>query len=284
MTWPNLRFPITYNVSEDASDEIRRAQRDQLTRDLESALRDIFNSEEFKTSFPKAPSPPPFVPKDPLCGKARFRLRDQPLGVHIPVESQLIGRPQAIDVYLMDGAATWLRVMPQDDPERIWLNEDLRDLALKLSTVPLIPSVGDIRHVRADDGFGYYRDINAEKTSAVSFLFQSGEIWIIRVLPNTVAFPFDEIALSAALEACVSFLGDALKVPPPYRWIVGIEGIKGRPMYIPSRSNRSSSPCLTDTIERQGAYQASNVASEALRPFFEQVFDQCGLRRANVIG
>jgi hypothetical protein len=68
-------------------------------------------------------------------------------------------------------------------------------------------------------------------------------------------------------------------IPGPYRWIVGIEGFKDRHLYIPNRPERIGVPCLTDLVEEQGQYQKGDDAAELLRPFFERVFDQCGVQR-----
>jgi hypothetical protein len=64
----HLRFPITYNLPENSSDEIRQVQRDALVKSFEKALRSVFESEEFKAKFLKEPAP---TPEDPVKGVIR---------------------------------------------------------------------------------------------------------------------------------------------------------------------------------------------------------------------
>lgn len=44
----HLRFPITYNLPENSTEEVRQIQRDDFTRLLEKALRTILESEGFR--------------------------------------------------------------------------------------------------------------------------------------------------------------------------------------------------------------------------------------------
>jgi hypothetical protein len=54
----HLRFPITYNLPENSSGEVRQAQREAMVKTFEKALKLVFESEEFKAKLPKEPEPP----------------------------------------------------------------------------------------------------------------------------------------------------------------------------------------------------------------------------------
>ena len=54
----SLRFPIVYELPEDASESVRRTERDQLARKIETALRTVFESEEFKAKVVAAARKP----------------------------------------------------------------------------------------------------------------------------------------------------------------------------------------------------------------------------------
>jgi hypothetical protein len=56
----HLRHPITYDCPADADEQKRKHVREQLAKDLERAVRDVLNSEEFRSSRPPPPSPPVF--------------------------------------------------------------------------------------------------------------------------------------------------------------------------------------------------------------------------------
>jgi hypothetical protein len=281
----SFRFPITYNLPDGATSSARNIEREQLANSLERALRGIFESEEFKATLPKAPTRPPFPRKAPKNGRARFRPPNDPLGfVRDPV-AQLIGSPQANPVYLAEGPATWLRLMPSYDPGRKWLTQELKQSELGLLTLgmaPLMQSRGNIGFLQADDGCGYrtiYDDTNT--VYSVSYVFDTAEVWIINAwvarMPGYLQL--DEDSFIKTLDACASFL-DRLGCAQPYQWAVGMEGVIGRNLIIPNdRYNRTIGPCLSDLIEDEGVYRKGDNIPELLRPFFEKVFDQCGVRR-----
>ena len=82
-----------------------------------------------------------------------------------------------------------------------------------------------------------------------------------------------------SIESCAEFLGN-LGIQEPYRWVAGIEGAKDRQLHIPNRYDRTWGPCMTDSMQLEGTYQKGDNTAELLRPFFENVFDQCGVQRA----
>ena len=86
------KFPIQYEVPEGAPDDERRAQRAQLAKVLESAIRNVLNSEEYKASLPKPEPPPPVKYREPLQGRARFWPEGEPVGyANNPMRSLVLG-------------------------------------------------------------------------------------------------------------------------------------------------------------------------------------------------
>jgi hypothetical protein len=53
----HMRFPITYTLAENASEEERKAARNALTKSFEGALRTIFESADYKAQVQSAPLP-----------------------------------------------------------------------------------------------------------------------------------------------------------------------------------------------------------------------------------
>jgi hypothetical protein len=53
----HTRFPITYTLAENASEEERKAARNALTKSFEGALRTIFESADYKAQFKWARPP-----------------------------------------------------------------------------------------------------------------------------------------------------------------------------------------------------------------------------------
>ncbi|MFI5089768.1 MAG: hypothetical protein ACHP7P_06895 [Terriglobales bacterium] len=274
------RFPIRYNLPDGAPDAARQVEREKLAKQLETALRLIFESEEFRAKLPKPPEPPPFPRKEPMNRHARFRPPGQPLGVGDPVAAELLGLSAKEGIYLSEGPAMWLRLMPTSDPGKAWLIRDLQEKALALAPLPLMsPSTGSFGFVRGQDGGGYYPGTGGNKTPAVAYVFVTGEVWLINTWPlRSGLIPLEEERFTKSLEDCATFL-DRLGAPRPYSWIVGIEGVQNYSLSIPSRSDRTFGPCLTDVVEKEGTYKKDDNAAELLRPFFEKIFDQCGTRR-----
>jgi hypothetical protein len=272
----HLRFPITYDLPDGASDAVRRAVREQLAKELEAALRAVFESEAFKSALPKAPEPPPFRRKEPLNGRARFRSQGKPLGAaNDPLMGLVERKPE--NIYLSDGPAMWLRLMPAYSPDRMWLISKLAEQAGSLAVLPLTSfGAGSIGLVKAADGCGYYPVTGDQMTPAVSFIFESGEVWAIKVFGGlATSIPFEERKFIRSVEHCADFL-DRLGAPGPYRWVAGIADVEGWPLFSDSFNGRLGR-CMAEVIEVEGAYRKGERAEESLRPFFEKVYDQCGV-------
>ena len=276
-----MRFPITYNVPENAPASLRQEERKKLSEKLENALRGVFESSDYKESLPKKPQPALFKCKDPMEGRARFRRKGERIGVYVDPISAIVGKRETRDVYLSGTPATWLRLMPVADPGRKWLLQSLQAQATPLAILPLMPSAGGIYSVHESDGCGYFRTYDeSQPAPGVAFVFETGELWVINASPSRTSahIQLSEEGFTLSLTQCASFL-ELLGISAPYRWIVGIEGFKGRYLYIPNRLERIGLPCLADLIEEEGKYEKGDDAAVLLQSFFERVFDQCGVQR-----
>jgi len=284
----HLRHPIQYHCTVDADDETRARARNSLAKQLEGAIRAVIESDEFKASLPQPPKPPPFPAREPLDGRGRFRSKGQPIGVSHDRGSE------THDVHLTEGSAIWLRVMPQIDSGKRWSSVELQEAATQTNglLMPINSGQGGYGYIRAQDGFGvrFMMGNDAEPTPCVVFIFKTGEVWTIDSYLVTVtrqqtpsAIPLDEKSFAKSLGAYSRFLS-RLEVEPPYRWIAGMEGVKGRGLFVPAPPGRVSfsSPrgsCLVDHIEVEGLHSPSDSARKSLRPFFDAIFDNCGLER-----
>jgi hypothetical protein len=175
--------------------------------------------------------------------------------------------------------------MPVTDPGRTWLVLELKEPAMKLATLPLAPSGGDVGFLRSNDGCGYYRTTgggqDAYKTTyGVAYVFTTGEVWTINALigRSGLFFELNESGYTKSIEGAASFL-ESLGINGPYRWVVGIEGIRNNHLRIPTRYDRVWGPCMTDMVKHEGLYQKGDDLVRLLDPFFDEVYDQCGLER-----
>lgn len=223
------------------------------------------------------------IPVEPRQGQARFRIKDQPLGVNwenLPYRSEY-------EVFLSAGSAMWLRLMVKNKIEQTWSLIELHNHALK-NNVCLQPFLWtNLRYLRAEDGFGTYSVNNlgdTEWTDSVAFAFETGEVWIIDTFilgADTQGLPFLTIApeFVRTLERCGVFLR-SLGIAPPFHWIAGIEGVKGRILRLPQvnilSEFSSGGICLSDTIKAEGTYDTQQSPGKALQSFFNQLFHKCG--------
>jgi hypothetical protein len=282
----HLRYPILYNCPADADDTIRKKERDALARVIEKALQTILSSEDFQTSLRSPGVSPTFSAHEPNDGPGKFRKPGDALGVS---EASFVhtGTP----IYLTKGPVVWFRLMPILNPNRTWLVTELKKAATQDGFLhPLGEGWRDFGFLRNHDGFGIYAGRQSEnETSTAVFAFTNGEVWatnsyILQALRSdkqNVIPPYEK-ELQTALTEYARFL-EKLGIKPPYRWIAGMEDLKGRGVIDPTgslaafRGPRGS--CLEDYIVSEGLYTPGSHLGHTLRPFFEKLFDSCGVER-----
>jgi hypothetical protein len=267
------RLPITFNLPEDASAEIRKAQREELARDLEVALKAILTSDAYKTALVK-----PVTYREPLDGRARFRAKGRPLGYGVHPLNEVIGGKQE-SVKLVEGAATWLRVAPSVSIAKPLELSQIHEKIVGIAYMPLCEASESLK-VRSDDGYGFCGIID-EYAISVTFAFTDGEVWSIgtwslQCLPDIIAL--DERRYAATLTKSTEFLA-TLGIAGPYRWVAGMEGVEGRSLGVANTFNRARGTCAADLIEETGLFSTGDDAANKLEPFFRRLFDLCGVRR-----
>jgi len=227
----HLRNPIAYDCPECLGEEDRRKVRDRLSKDLESAIRAVLDSDEFKSALPKSPEPPKFVERPAADGRGRFKL----VGESVGVASRRFGDIQQL--FVSAGPTTWLRVMPSNSPGREWSVDELASAMQSPYVRPLSIGWGGYSDLRTHEGFGIYGALAGERgqTRAIVFAFTSGEVWSIdsylleayRDNKDRPTVPSDEKPFRVALAAYANLLVK-LGITPPFRWIAGMENLKGR--------------------------------------------------------
>jgi hypothetical protein len=90
----------------------------------------------------------------------------------------------------------------------------------------------------------------------------------------------EESKFAESLQQCAMFLNDRLNIPGPYHWVTGMEGVRGRSLALPNyRFGRTRGPCTADLIEGDGVFSLGQDPAAILEPFFEEVFQFCGVER-----
>jgi transcriptional regulator with XRE-family HTH domain len=228
-----------------------------------------------------------------LPEEARFVAEGESLGVN---ESGLLLGPRP-EVFLEPGPSIWLRLLPKYDSGRRFNPMELRKAATAggLPLVQLIDGYSNLGFVRGTDGFGVYGILqSATSTNSVSYAFGSGECWavdtyLINALkqnagPIKIGIPYLEGQFKLVISEFKSMM-NKLDFAPPYRWIAGIEGIKGFGLYYPARPGHAfmtSNPhghFIGDRVLSSGIMDATDTPSTALRPFFVNLFSSAGIDR-----
>jgi hypothetical protein len=270
------QHPITYSLAENADEAARKSEGDRLTKAFESALKIFFESDEYRNTLPK---PEPIAYREPKDGRARFRRKGDPIGVRSDVFAHLTGAPQD-KVFLSEGPSMWFRVGPQSPPLKPHKITELEAHVTKLALLPFYEPGSSFGGVRGADGCGFYNNVGPEATPSLVYVFSDGEVWAINTMylsirPDLIFFDEDRIVKS--LEQCVDFL-KGLGISGPYRLIAGLEGILDRHLQ-EDTFRRKRGLCLVDVIEWEGSFKTGDSAKARLEPFFEEVFERCGLTR-----
>jgi hypothetical protein len=279
----HLRWPIRYNCPADADPETRRAVKEELSKKLEQALRAILLSGEYLASIDQPKSPPLFVERSGVAhSPGRFAHDDETIGI----AERYFETPQLVK--LSPGPACWLRLMPKYDPQKKWSIDIIRAEAIHGTILrPISRGWMGLSFMRSPDGFGIYPALekNSDLTLAVVVAFNTGEIWStdVHLLAATSArnyVPLSEDEYCDSLKEYANLLV-RLGIDPPFRWIAGMENLKGRGMYVPARPGHISvaqgpqGHSLEDVVIVEGLYTPGENARLALKPFFERLYEVC---------
>jgi len=283
----HLRWPITYNLPEDATASQKTEEKKKLLNTLTQAIRLSLgtlpvSAEQIPAIFPAMEA------KD---GPARFREPGESLGF----EDESF-RDTDREVFLKPGSAMWLRLMPSTDIGRTWAVRELKAAAHGSSLLmPILHGAG-YSPLRSSDGAGMFQadgdqsiNGNRRETGSVAFAFKTGEVWsidtyLLNYKSNWIYQSDLEKAFCEALERYSEFL-TKLGIEFPYHWKAGAVGLKGRNLGFPPPPDKSwmfpeKGPiCATDLIEAEGTIEFEQRASTALLPFFKQIFEECDKER-----
>ena len=282
----HLRRPITYDCPHNLGEDARKQVRAQLAKDLEHALRLVFESDDFRDSLPKPPEPARYVERIPVDGRGRFKA----IGEAVGLARDFIEAPRQIT--LAPDPLCWLRLTPTADPGGTWSVSKL-EIAMNSPTVPFLNTGWHgANFLRSREGYGAYLSLpeTPDVACTLVFGFTAGEIWSIDAywLQKRDGRAFVPEVDGSFRQALVAYGKLLLKlgIKPPYKWIAGMENLKGRILYIPTRPGfqrfRSShdGECLEDVVTESGLYSPpGDVPGPTLKRFFVKLYESCGVLR-----
>jgi DNA-binding XRE family transcriptional regulator len=225
---------------------------------------------------------------------SRFRPDGEPIGIN---ESGIPGG-QDVKVHLSASPAVWLRVLPKFDAGRRFLPAELKRVATQQNfpLVQLIEGYRDLGFLRGADGFGIFGMVGGRsETPAVSFAFDTGEIWSVDTYIISAAkahaqgkglpgIPYLEDRYKQALQSFRSML-TKLGLGPQFVWVAGVEGIKDCGIYFPAPAGQyfpypiPHGPALVDKVWATGSLDETDTSATALKPFFLKMFGAFNVER-----
>ncbi len=275
----HLRRPFEFELATDADEATRKRVREELAGFFSRAIRVIRDSGDLEDLLPKLPVPIPFQPKTSQNDQARYRPHGDRLGIANDI---FIGGE---DVFMQEGPAMWLRLMPAFNPGKRWTALDLRSAILTdLSPLGSFELSG-YSFFRADDGCGTYSSLGRdEPTPASAILFDTGEIWTI----NTICMqghnyiPFRTEYISVALSSYLKFYQEILGFDGELNWTVGFEGVLNRSLAFDNLNSSqilgTRAQCLTSTILFEDRYNKTVSVSDNIEDVYHLVRTKCGVR------
>jgi hypothetical protein len=231
-------------------------------------------------------SPQPYQGVLPKDGRGRFRAKGKPLGKSQSAMPIMLQTEPSRDIVLEDGPCFWLRLLPQDAPVADWTFHDLEVAAGNQTSFRLVTIRGIGEHrLTSTDGIGRYTSLNPDKAYSATFLFRAGEVWsvdtylCVQLDQTRKVFALAEVRkmIPELITKFADILTD-LRVPAPFRWIIGIEDVLGCSLAFDRQYVQQfwHPPLLTDHVTEEGFYTPGDDIAVIVDAFSKKVFAECG--------
>ena len=267
------RWPIRYRLSPDDSGGVKHDQKEKLVSSLISALRTAFESGLFRQVVLR------FSEVEPPWNNSSFLKNGDSLGrtdddPSLPITWQ--NKPQV-----------FLRLNPSDPVDFTGLQ--LQRMIMKDGLQPFGSESGSRFIVRNEWGAATVwarKDAKAYFGECVTQVFTDGVIWGIdshtlnQVSDNGKNIPakYLEREFVSSLSQYINFASMNLKLKPPFKFIVGLSGIKEYPIAI--GGSEIGGYCTKPEIVFKGTVDSLQFDPvKLLTPFFIELWETCGYER-----
>lgn len=280
----HLLMPKSYNLPEDSDQTYRTAEKDRLVKTLTKSITEILQD---LPAPPSPPPPPPFVAKSHTYSPSTFINPDDRLATQFDEFTN-----KETHIYLWDSSHIFLRLMPKYK-QHDFLNVDLKDAGERGRVHLLGRQTGHTDWCINEFGFVIYRANGERRTPQAVQLMTNGEIWAITDPyidnPNKKApVPPEQFEkyFTDALAHFREVMLSSLRLQPPFNWIAGLTGIKGRALLFPpgpqgSRRYPEMGPRYSvESIVETGTLTENDSIEDVLKPLFERIYGAIGLRRS----
>jgi hypothetical protein len=280
------RWPIPYHLPPNSPVEERNSRRQELVNQFAGAIRSIIESGVQNTSAsleqvvvtPSTTSPAIYYDET-----KPFAIRDDEKGVELRV---------------LRGAKMYLRLIPTQPAEEL-STADASDIAR-------ISNLEPMRDAHTPTGITWVR--NQYGAAAVAMNWETGEVFTLSQLLKRTReiwgvdaltineehckewskvefgyFPCSSVekTFDASLTHYIRVAKDHLSLLLPLRFIVGVDGVTGFKMALPSGHwGRFGGRMVEDHIRYEGKIENFDVDThDLLLPFYKKLWRECGLTR-----
>ena len=275
----HLRWPITYNLPENADAAIRKKVKTELTKTFKIAIGaviDKFGLEETlaRLSFPESEvgyAPSTFLDEgEELLSEMSFHSDEQ------------------VTYYLGSLPHAFIRMMPIHADNASFKYREINKLVTH-EYPPLFKMRGQRR--TSDNGRNKYGLVMHDGNYDSSYvrnclqLFESGELWatstdiLFEVKDkNFLSLPPFEAPFKNAFHEYRNFMSNNLNFSYPFRFVVGMVGIEKSRLNMPSRKGHwwpepFQGLCILNEIIFEGEVGEDESTIDTLLPFFEDIWD-----------
>jgi hypothetical protein len=281
------RWPIRYNLGEEASAEEKRKQKEQLKTELGNALKPIIETGILR------PKENTITEVHPMWKSSSF-LKDREIVATAYYPSEPDKRRQ---IFWFSGPQAFLRIIPTRS-SLSWTPFQLEQLIRSGS----LTSMGDEGNaqwlLRNNRGAVYVSCEDSGKPGtylkalSLTQVFKNGEIWGIEGYSlrekDTISEGKEQIKYIAAgyienlfakiLQNYLNWARLHLKLELPLKYIAGLSGIEGYSITI--NSSTIDGYCVDDEVINRGEITDYNVnIADILIPFFNNIYESCGCTR-----
>jgi hypothetical protein len=286
------RFPIRYNLKEEASEEERKKEKENLISNLENALKTTIEAGllERKPKHEKAPEP--VSETNPIWGSSSFIGDRETIAKTDRMDPT--GEPR--NIIWFNGPQAFLRIIPSKISS--WTPYDLE----KLIHSGGLASMGDEGNANwiLRNNRGAINVCCEDSKKPGTFLtavgltqvFKNGEIWGIEGYSlrkeaeitegNTkikyIASGYIENLFTRTLQNYLVWAKSSLKLDTPLKYVIGVSGIKDYSIAVDI--HRIDGYCVEDEVTNYGKIVDYNISiAEILVPFFKTIWESCGVER-----
>jgi hypothetical protein len=293
----HLRHPITYDLGAGTPAEESARVGDLLAKELAEAIELILKAHGPRGDAAPAPEPPSFPPQPATLGPSQFWGQMEPFAT--------LQNDSTVGFRFDDHAERlFLRVIPTTPIDRIKPAEAMRLVAAqgRLDVMSNDARSANLARNRFGVAMCAYELLETDPKWGIvtnaSQLFLTRELWgldawtinskRLKEKANVKFGYFPSVVFERAfvktLANYLDFANRTLKVPPPLKFIAGATNVEGYRMSRPDAEGYFDGNSVERNIVYEGEIRDySENPTNILRPFFESVWETCGLERpANI--